>query len=1132
MKLKRILSIILCIAMVTVSSLPNFAYETTTSEEKSTVESSIVESANEESTCEESSSKESTSEESTSEVVQSEESNSEKVEQSTETTTVSTENVTLRENSNEDIATKSEIVEEEIEISNISIATKSNADREDDIYEEEMIESLRNGLGYNAFDFDLEVDKIKNKYSKRTFGKTLDQKFDQREHTNDSGLCIVPPVRRQNPFGTCWVFSTLGMIETSIRIKNYVSTDEESNLSESAFAYFASSGLENVTNNASYIDKPGVEGRDYTTLYGDYFVAIGHPEWFNFAEVGGNQAEGTLLASTYMGIVLEDEYTEYTEAKVNNILASGLDGKYAFNSNAFEIGEVYIFDKNDIDEIKSAIVKNGSVGMSYYEGRNSTNTKKVDTEYYYLAPKKIYDESHNIINAETNHAVMVVGWDDTVSKDTFTYYNTEMGTTESVDADGAWLVRNSWGASNNNMHDGYFWISYKDPSLSSLFYSVDAIKKDTYKYNYHYDTTCSTSYGPKSNPFAQVYKVSDDFDQKLEAINLAVASSNAKYGVEIYINDNAMSNPTDGTLKTSMGVEKESAGVHLVVLNDPVYLKKGTYFSVVIKPYNTFSIFVDKSIDCRMTSPKVFYNEVELGQTFDLHSYGSNSFWDDCNDSNPDNFIKNGITYGTSYRIRALTNPTFSITFKPGGGDGEMTPQSIDKSGTTKLDPNKFTRDGYYFTGWVNEATGDRYDDEGNIDTTTDVTLTAEWALAKYSIKYMVDSDVTISTSSVIKTYTQNVTLEVPTKTGYVFYKWYSDNGLQNEYNGTTDLSSKHGDVKNIYPKWNPKEYDIILHDEGGTGSTTAYPTSYFAGDEVDLPMDLIKNDRNLVGWYDNASYTGTRYTKITSDARGIKELWAKYATDLTITYLPNGGTGTMDVQTFIEGKAPKLNPNLFTKSGYSFDGWLASNGGSYVNEATLPIQYDNLVMKAKWLEISNNNSNNNNNNNNGGGGSSSRGSSISAAAAAMNNTAITETRINVSMSSVPINRNTKNATWKSSGNGKWRLNVVNVFGVVEQVKNSWACINTDANINGQKVSVDNYYFFDNNGDMITGWITDNSGKKYYLETANTSEMGKMVRGWEKINGKYYYFDRNGILVTNGATPDGYKVDASGAWIR
>ena len=56
MKLKRILSIILCIAMVTVSSLPNFAYETTISEEKSTVESSSVESATEESTCEDSSS--------------------------------------------------------------------------------------------------------------------------------------------------------------------------------------------------------------------------------------------------------------------------------------------------------------------------------------------------------------------------------------------------------------------------------------------------------------------------------------------------------------------------------------------------------------------------------------------------------------------------------------------------------------------------------------------------------------------------------------------------------------------------------------------------------------------------------------------------------------------------------------------------------------------------------------------------------------------------------------------------------------------------------------------------------------------------------------------------------------------
>jgi len=44
-------------------------------------------------------------------------------------------------------------------------------------------------------------------------------------------------------------------------------------------------------------------------------------------------------------------------------------------------------------------------------------------------------------------------------------------------------------------------------------------------------------------------------------------------------------------------------------------------------------------------------------------------------------------------------------------------------------------------------------------------------------------------------------------------------------------------------------------------------------------------------------------------------------------------------------------------------------------------------------------------------------------------------------------------------------------------------------------------------GDMNTGWVLDNDGKWYYL-------------------------GENGAMMTNGVTPDGYRVDADGKWIR
>lgn len=38
------------------------------------------------------------------------------------------------------------------------------------------------------------------------------------------------------------------------------------------------------------------------------------------------------------------------------------------------------------------------------------------------------------------------------------------------------------------------------------------------------------------------------------------------------------------------------------------------------------------------------------------------------------------------------------------------------------------------------------------------------------------------------------------------------------------------------------------------------------------------------------------------------------------------------------------------------------------------------------------------------------------------------------------------------------------------------------------------------------------------------------TNSWKWINGKCYYFDSNGYMLANTTTPDGYTVDATGAW--
>ena len=68
------------------------------------------------------------------------------------------------------------------------------------------------------------------------------------------------------------------------------------------------------------------------------------------------------------------------------------------------------------------------------------------------------------------------------------------------------------------------------------------------------------------------------------------------------------------------------------------------------------------------------------------------------------------------------------------------------------------------------------------------------------------------------------------------------------------------------------------------------------------------------------------------------------------------------------------------------------------------------------------------------------------------------------------------------------------------------------------------WYYLKDSGAMATGWIKD-SGSWYYLNNS-----GSMATGWVKDGGSWYYLASSGKMLHNTYTPDGYYVDASGAW--
>lgn len=74
------------------------------------------------------------------------------------------------------------------------------------------------------------------------------------------------------------------------------------------------------------------------------------------------------------------------------------------------------------------------------------------------------------------------------------------------------------------------------------------------------------------------------------------------------------------------------------------------------------------------------------------------------------------------------------------------------------------------------------------------------------------------------------------------------------------------------------------------------------------------------------------------------------------------------------------------------------------------------------------------------------------------------------------------------------------------------------------------WYYFNGDNSMATGWKKVD-GNWYYMAAS-----GRMVTGWCQIGGKWYYFSKQsnslGQMLANTVTPDGFKVDGNGVWVK
>ncbi len=106
-------------------------------------------------------------------------------------------------------------------------------------------------------------------------------------------------------------------------------------------------------------------------------------------------------------------------------------------------------------------------------------------------------------------------------------------------------------------------------------------------------------------------------------------------------------------------------------------------------------------------------------------------------------------------------------------------------------------------------------------------------------------------------------------------------------------------------------------------------------------------------GWYTAAS-GGTKITAsnpITPSSNIT--LYVRWAISTTVTFEPNGGTGTMNTQAFGNSAQP-ISTNAFYRSGYGFTGWNTEPDGSGTSysDRQMAIFTSNTTLYAQWKQF------------------------------------------------------------------------------------------------------------------------------------------------------------------------------------
>jgi len=160
-----------------------------------------------------------------------------------------------------------------------------------------------------------------------------------------------------------------------------------------------------------------------------------------------------------------------------------------------------------------------------------------------------------------------------------------------------------------------------------------------------------------------------------------------------------------------------------------------------------------------------------------------------------------------------------------------------------------------------------------------------------------------------------------------------------------------------IVAQWTPL-FMIIYYGNGATGTAPVDYNAYFPNTTATILNKgaLVNGTNAFTSWNTNSGGTGQSYfpDQIITVTSSLN-LYAQWAPGYTVTYLPNGGTGTVPVDPsspYVRGATVIVLDNTggLVKTGYVFIGW--SSGVTFYHPGDSFIIMRNTTLTAQWSSI------------------------------------------------------------------------------------------------------------------------------------------------------------------------------------